>query len=413
MNTTHDILSLEERVLVIAKLFQSIPLYFAHWGDARIGEAQLDEAFAALAKDALACVDRRAFSLRVMRFVAQLDNGHTGFLDPALDGLPLGMAIRPIEGHWTVISSDVPDLRAGDVILDIEGKAMETWYDELAPYTVGSPQSRTVQFGSRNMIFPALLGLFLPDRYTVTYQDAGDTRHTQTIDRAALPGEAAQVSTEGRWLDERMACIRIPSFLAPQFQTDAIEYVKRYAEAACLIIDVRGNSGGSTPGVLIQALMNRPYRWWAESSPLCAGMLSQQGQPGASGPLAYTQLFTRPPATAPDPEAYRGHLLILVDRATWSAAEDFAMPFKDNGRATLIGETTGGSTGQPYYHFFDNGLAFAIGSKRACMPDGTKFEGVGIAPDIHVERRREDLYAGRDRVLEAAIALSRTQTEQK
>ncbi len=31
-----------------------------------------------------------------------------------------------------------------------------------------------------------------------------------------------------------------------------------------------------------------------------------------------------------------------------SACEDFVMPFKDNGRAVLVGGSTAGSSGQPY-----------------------------------------------------------------
>jgi carboxyl-terminal processing protease len=118
-----------------------------------------------------------------------------------------------------------------------------------------------------------------------------------------------------------------------------------------------------------------------------------------------------PRASEPDPEAYQGRLVLLVDRATWSAGEDFVMPFADNGRATLVGETTGGSTGQPYYHTFDNGMGFAVGTKRAYLPDGGQFEGVGLAPDVAVRLRRGDLYAGRDPVLDRAIRIAKGEEE--
>ncbi len=60
------------------------------------------------------------------------------------------------------------------------------------------------------------------------------------------------------------------------------------------------------------------------------------------------------------------------------------MPFKDNGRAILIGSTTAGSTGQPYNKSFGYGMGVAIGTKREYFPDGSQFEGVGIEPDIRV-----------------------------
>jgi C-terminal processing protease CtpA/Prc len=37
------------------------------------------------------------------------------------------------------------------------------------------------------------------------------------------------------------------------------------------------------------------------------------------------------------------------------------------------------------------------------MPDGSRFEGVGIQPDIEVKLTRKDLYKSRDRVLEIAV----------
>ena len=51
----------------------------------------------------------------------------------------------------------------------------------------------------------------------------------------------------------------------------------------------------------------------------------------------------------------------------------------------------------------------SIGAVRYRFPDGTPFEGVGIAPDVVVERRISDLVAGRDAILERAQALADAQ----
>ena len=80
------------------------------------------------------------------------------------------------------------------------------------------------------------------------------------------------------------------------------------------------------------------------------------------------------------------------------------MPFKDNGRAIVVGETTGGSTGQPYVVELGDGMQAIVGSKREMFPDGGRFEGVGIRPDVEVSPTVEDLLAERDVVLEGARA---------
>lgn len=79
------------------------------------------------------------------------------------------------------------------------------------------------------------------------------------------------------------------------------------------------------------------------------------------------------------------------------------MPFKDNGRATLIGETTAGSSGQPHNIDLGDGFRTWIGAKRESFPDGSAFEGVGIAPDVEVIQLAVDLREGRDRVLNGAL----------
>ena len=45
-----------------------------------------------------------------------------------------------------------------------------------------------------------------------------------------------------------------------------------------------------------------------------------------------------PAETLPPDSLYTGRLVLLVDESCHSACEDFAMPFKDNGRAIVIGQ---------------------------------------------------------------------------
>ncbi len=150
-----------------------------------------------------------------------------------------------------------------------------------------------------------------------------------------------------------------------------------------LVIDLRGNGGGNTPLKLLAALMDRPYRCWRSSVLQWTTLGRAWGEP--------PETITYPaPEHAPVPDAHRGRLALLIDGMTGSAAEDFAMPFKDNGRAVLVGETTAGSSGQPHRLDLGDRMLAWIGAKRESFPDGAQFEGVGIAPDIAVETTPED-----------------------
>jgi hypothetical protein len=52
------------------------------------------------------------------------------------------------------------------------------------------------------------------------------------------------------------------------------------------------------------------------------------------------------------------------------------------------------------------GMSVAVGAVRCRFPDGAPFEGVGIVPDVTVERRVADIAAGRDAVLVRAEELA-------
>ena len=121
-------------------------------------------------------------------------------------------------------------------------------------------------------------------------------------------------------------------------------------------------------------------------------------------PPTFTVRESRP--QAPVPDAYAGQLLLLVDRFCGSACEDFVMPFKDTRRAVLVGETTQGSSGNPYRADLGHGFSVAVGARRYRFPDGQPFEGVGIAPDVPVEQRISDLAVGRDAAFDRAQVLA-------
>ena len=98
---------------------------------------------------------------------------------------------------------------------------------------------------------------------------------------------------------------------------------------------------------------------------------------------------------------YSKPVVMLIGPRSLSATDVFAETFHRLQRGKLIGEPTGGSTGDP--------LAFALpggGSGRvATSADiGAGLVGRGVLPDILVPRSVEDFLAGRDAALEAGIA---------
>ena len=99
-----------------------------------------------------------------------------------------------------------------------------------------------------------------------------------------------------------------------------------------LIIDVRGNGGGNSRyGRLIcEYLIRKPQ-------PHC---------------LSPDKNMT------PQNSAYKGKMYLLTSHFTFSAAESFVLDMRESGNAILIGEPTGGDTGNGPKRFKTNNNKF-------------------------------------------------------
>lgn len=409
-----DTLSLAERTWIASKIYASVQTYFAHWEG--VPEFDLDAAYRRYVEKAIASGGRQAFDLATMEFFAGMRNGHSDFNDPWLwrrYGQPLGFTLDRWNGEWVVDQSRLATPAAGDVVETIDGVPADEFIANLIRYVAASSdEARRIKLFWRPYLFPAQFTLGLADGREVIIQ-----RGEQELAPAPRREMVSRVLADG------VSYLAIPSFGERANEEAAVEFLRQHSEAAAVIIDVRGNGGGTTPVDLIHALLDRPYRDWTESTSFSIALfeayrqvaeMSRAEQLGdyVRGYLDAFANFEHPqlklPGTLNTPRdvIYRGELFLLADFGCASACEDFLLPFKQSGRGLIIGRRTRGSTGQPFLYSFDNGMSFRVSSKRVYFPDGTQFEGVGIVPDISIQPSVEDVRAGRDVVLDRALELA-------
>jgi hypothetical protein len=101
---------------------------------------------------------------------------------------------------------------------------------------------------------------------------------------------------------------------------------------------------------------------------------------------------------------FNGRLIYLVDENTQSFTETQAWVARVNYEATLIGRTTSGAWGQVVWIPLPGGINVAFSGVGLFSLDGTELQRKGLIPDIEVYPTMDDVMAGRDEVLEAAIA---------
>jgi carboxyl-terminal processing protease len=415
-----DTVPLARRAWVASKMYESVQRYFAHWQG--VPTLNLDSAYRAYLDEALTAADRRAFDLASLAFLATLENGHTGFDDAWLwrhHGQPLGFEVIRLGGEWVVKESQVDGLRPGDVIRAVDGTAADDFVQARVRYASGSSDA-----ARRWRVF--LDPFLFPPAFTLTL---GDGRSVRVVPGTATgPAPRPPAALDSLTLAGGVPYLAIRSFGRPGTERAAVAFLEAHAAAPAIVLDVRGNGGGSTPELLIRALMDRPYAEWTEATTMSIALFGayrrirdmvspadlgdyDRGFVDALGAFDRTILTTPGRTIQPQRPVFTGRLAVLIDGGCASACEDFVMPLVTGRRAILVGSTTFGSTGQPYLYDFGDGMSFRVSTKRTSFPDGSPFEGVGIVPDVPVEPTAADLRDGRDPVPARALAALATRGE--
>ncbi len=102
--------------------------------------------------------------------------------------------------------------------------------------------------------------------------------------------------------------------------------------------------------------------------------------------------------------SFEGEIYLLVDRIVYSAAENFAVFAKASGFATLVGTTTGGDGigFSPIQFVLPNSkLVLQMASGMGINPNGTANEETHTSPDIYVEEK----WGEGDEILEYVLEL--------
>lgn len=291
------------------------------------------------------------------------DEGHTRFLTPeerrqneeGLAGSYVGIGVQletregkvvvdsPIEGS----PAEKAGIETGDVIVAVDGKDVRgAEVSEIASRVKG-PEGTGV-------------------RITVSRDG---TRRVFDLERAEIDSSA---TSWARIPGTDAALVRLSSF-----SDDAAEELRRAfgearnAGAERFVLDLRDNPGGR----LDQAVE-------------AAGFFLEPGS------VAYVRKDAtegrEPVEVEGEPGLTEAPLVVLVNEESASSAEILAGALGDNGRATVVGETTFG-TGTVLSEFeLDDGSSILLGVAEWLTPNGDFIRETGIEPDVKVRQGEGD-----------------------
>lgn len=101
---------------------------------------------------------------------------------------------------------------------------------------------------------------------------------------------------------------------------------------------------------------------------------------------------------------YTKPVALLTTRWTASAGETFTWAMNTQQHVTQIGDTTAGGFSDVISRELPNGWLYFVPVGDYRNASGRSEEGIGIAPKIWIANTQQDIHAGKDRVLEAAVS---------
>ncbi|MGE3468054.1 MAG: S41 family peptidase [Pyrinomonadaceae bacterium] len=304
----------------------------------------------------------------------------------------IGIEVQVVQGHATITRvypsspGDEAGLRPGYLITGIGDDSTDTLVRNIAagnsrPAKTNSLVMRAFRSHMRGDVGSALV---------IRYLDSDDVKRVTVIQRRlprGLPVKFGELPVyhgyvSNRWLPNGIGYLRLNLFMLPLLDPFR-EAVRSFHDARAIILDLRGAPGGEIAATTAVAGFFHTNRASLGTTRLRQGELRR--------------------LVLPQPEAFSGPLVILVDEGTYSAAETFAAALQENGRAKIVGRPTVGGALPSVIEKLPTGarLQYAIGEYRT--PKGALLEGRGIQPDVPVEITRKSLIEGRDPILESAV----------
>ena len=115
----------------------------------------------------------------------------------------------------------------------------------------------------------------------------------------------------------------------------------------------------------------------------------------------------------PHPEKtfdYKGKIVVLIGNDSQSAAEHFCLMIESIADVTFIGRPTSGANGNVTHTVLPGGITISFTGMSVRHADGRQLQRLGIQPDVRVEPTIQGVLAGRDEVLERAVAFLEEKT---
>ncbi len=423
-------ISLTERIYGISKFWQEVNYNFAYFEN--IPNVDFDSAYKSYLGEVITAKNDLEYYKVLERFCAELKDGHTNIFYPDYLKQKLftpPISIRRIKNEIYVVNvgkSYVKIIPRGSQITHVNGQNVLDYLEQnVYPYQTGA--EHIIKSNGAKVMLQGLIG----EGKTITILKPNSESETVNIIMNGLhedwyyPILTSQSNdlVVYKKIDENIGYIAINSFLKSEVIKEFIAQLDNLFKDKAVIIDIRQNGGGHSEYAdqIIKYFTDKPYflgelystrkhiaSYKALGAPPDKNYVKRNGfQRNKYSEYYFNNVWEYEKMDTIYTDVNSKKLLmpiaILISNNTASAAEDFLVGMDYLKRATLIGEKTYGSTGQPIYFELPNGGSCRICTRKCTYPDGRKFVGFGIKPDIEVVTDLSSYLTNKDIVLNEAI----------
>jgi len=322
---------------------------------------------------------------QLRRLIAPLDDGDGRIVDPR-DKSPkqqLPISVRPLGERWVVDASLVPDLvKPGDVIAAVNDRPAKAYFDELLAMESGSPHFARWRAARDFVVGPQGQKVTLRlDRGGKVVNASVAHDHAKTV-IMPRPDALSEVRPGIFYVD------------LSRFDRAAFEAaLPKLAAARGIVFDLRGFPAPEA-GIVV------PF-WLTHGDSAQWMMLPRFDKPFGQFRTGWSTGFNQEANAALAKPAK----VLLTDGRASGYAESLVGYFAGHKAGQVVGEATGGENGNVVAATLPSGIKYVFTGMRVTRHDGTLLHKQGFAPDVAAVPSVEGLRAGRDEVLERALAL--------
>lgn len=403
-------ISEDERVAGLSKFWSEIKYNFVFTD--KLIELDWDKVYLSYLPKVRAASNTFEYYKLLMEMCALLKDGHTNVYPPdeIYDQFITKTLLktRLIENRIIIEAvGDIDLIQKGLVrgveIVTINSIPAKEYVHTKSPYTIaGTTQDLDVRLFNYEFLVGNInetVKLGLTDENGKSFTVEVNRVSYEKLNNASFVPNPSNNAYDFSILDGDIAWIRLKTFSSNYVVEAFLKDFKKINQAKGIILDVRDNDGGSSDVgfEILRTLVNKPLQLPHSSTRDYKPYLRTRGQ--AVKRYYFPHITLSPNLT----NQYKGKIVLLTSARTFSAAEDFVITFKHMKRGLVIGEKSAGSTGQPLKFSLPGGGTARVCTKEDVSPDGSRFVGIGILPDINVQPSVSDVRNNVDSVLKVAI----------